>query len=177
MRQAVGAIILYNNKILLLLRDNDENISDPNLWGLIGGNLDESENFEEALAREIQEEAQFTIDDKVELGSIIIQDFEQINLYVVNITENDYKKIQLGDEGQELGWFNYDELKNLKLDKGMQWYVSNFPLGLEKLFNENKVDKRLLGFDNKGHKIRITIDELINNKEMKVNSEFKINKQ
>lgn len=38
------ALIIHNHKLLMLLQDNDPNISSPNCWSLIGGGIEEGES-------------------------------------------------------------------------------------------------------------------------------------
>ena len=53
---ASNAILVHNDKILLLLRDDIPTISDPNTWCLPGGVVDEGETIHEAVKRESFEE-------------------------------------------------------------------------------------------------------------------------
>ena len=63
-KNAVAGIIIVNNKFLLQLRDNKNNIFFPNFWGLFGGAINESEKYLDGLNREIQEELNLNISKK-----------------------------------------------------------------------------------------------------------------
>jgi 8-oxo-dGTP diphosphatase len=54
----IAAIIFENDReeFLLYLRDNKPGIPFPDHWDLIGGHVEEGENPEEALVREVKEE-------------------------------------------------------------------------------------------------------------------------
>ncbi len=115
MKKPVGAgIILLNdkNQILLILRDNNPGIPYPNMWDLPGGHVEDGENPEQAIRREMREELE------LELGEISLfkeyhhQAFDE---YVF------LKKIELDPsamifhEGQRLSYFNCNEIKRLHL--------------------------------------------------------------
>ncbi len=46
-------------------------------------------------------------------------------------------------------FFSFDEINDLQLTKGMRFYFDNFSEGIKNLIEENKIDKKALGFDNK----------------------------
>lgn len=56
---AVGCFVEYNNKILLLHRQNHK--AQGNTWGIPSGKIDGGENKLEAMAREIKEETSFEL--------------------------------------------------------------------------------------------------------------------
>ena len=56
MKKVVKAIIYKNNQFLLQLRDNSKKISYPNHWSFFGGEVENNENDEDALLRELKEE-------------------------------------------------------------------------------------------------------------------------
>lgn len=62
-RDAVVAIIyLDDGRYLMQLRDDKPGIFYPNHWGLFGGAVDEGENAEEALRRELMEELRLEVE-------------------------------------------------------------------------------------------------------------------
>ena len=60
MRQAVGALIIKDGRILAISRRHDKT-----KFGLIGGKVDPEETLEQALVREVKEEAHVTINSLV----------------------------------------------------------------------------------------------------------------
>jgi len=127
MKTKVASVIFINekNKLLLYLRDDKPSIPLPNLWCTLGGHVEEGESIKETLKREIQEEIGYDIKEPVFL--------EVINDEVGNIVYVYKKKINLKinelilTEGQRLGYFSLEEIKELKM-----------PLILKKFILENK---------------------------------------
>ncbi len=110
-----AGIILLNkdNQVLLLLRDNKADIPFPNMWDIPGGKVEQNENPEFTVRREMMEE----------LG---IDDLGNIDLFKIYTSDNlsDYifwKRIDLKPaeikltEGQRIEYFNLSRIRNTKL--------------------------------------------------------------
>lgn len=111
------AIIIINSQgeILLLLRDDDPGISYPDHWTLVGGKVEDSETPEIAAHREMLEEIGVDTDvtfwkkyDRQHPFAIVEQHIYigKINLPLESLT--------LG-EGQDVRFFNTNEIKDLKI--------------------------------------------------------------
>ena len=90
MRRAVGAIIEHHKYgILLQLRD-DKTTKYPLHWSLFGGRVEDGENDDEALYRELEEELLLTKDNIIEFRQIGSYSFEDLNqtLYYIRIELN-----------------------------------------------------------------------------------------
>ena len=110
---AAKAIIIKNKKYLLQLRDDKKNIFYPNSWAFFGGEIKKKENAENCLIRELREELSINIE-------IIMKIYECLNkhnncyiyyYYVTSIGKISAKNLA---EGQSLGWFNKNQIRNLK---------------------------------------------------------------
>jgi len=125
-------LIIHNKKILLFHRDDIPNIPDPNMWSLIGGYIDEGEDYEQATLREAFEETnlklkniELVLQEKI-IGSDLVNDRDTA-VYVSYIDDEDAKDIKLGNEGQELRFFSFDELRDLELSGNINYlYVEHF---------------------------------------------------
>ncbi len=62
------AILPYEGKFLMQLRDNIPTILYPGLWGLFGGHIEAGETPEIAVVREVLEEIGFQIEDPQKFG-------------------------------------------------------------------------------------------------------------
>jgi 8-oxo-dGTP diphosphatase len=116
-RVPCAAIIIENEQkeILLLLRDDKPTISHPNHWTLVGGKVEEGETPESAAHREMQEEIGMDGEltfwkryDRQHPNVIVDQ-----HIYLAKIDVS-CELLILG-EGQDLRFFDPDEMKNLKI--------------------------------------------------------------
>ena len=113
MREVVKAIIYKDNKYLLQLRDNKEDISYPNHWCFFGGEVDNGETHAAAIKREINEELSWK-PDKIKYHSKSIDIKTNCNITYYSIEFN-YSKNKLRLlEGQNMNWFSIEEMSNLK---------------------------------------------------------------
>lgn len=121
-RLIVSAIIKKGEEYLLGMKPN--NIPPyPNTWHLLGGGVNlEEEKLEEAIRREVKEEA------GIELGDIkrisFDEDYEQdkhgeMTHYVFLVYEGEYKsgELKAGDDILKLKWFNKAELNSIPLTR------------------------------------------------------------
>lgn len=117
--RVVGAVI-YNeqNEILCTLRSPEMSL--PNLWEFPGGKIEEGENPEESLVREIQEELECTIEvyEKIEE---VHHEYPNVNVnlltYKAKIIEGEPK----AKEHAELKWVPIQELHTL------EWASADIP--------------------------------------------------
>lgn len=115
------AILVHENRFLLVRRKKG---NFPNLWGLIGGKVEEEEHIDEAIIRELKEETEIVVEFKELLGvaTEMVTDKKGTSstvLYccLVNISDstNDQdflkKKYWVSkNEKMELQWFTKEEL-------------------------------------------------------------------
>ena len=140
-RKAVRTI-LFNGKgkIAILHKKN------KNEYKLVGGGIEENENMEAALRREVNEETGCVIKDIVELGYVeelrTINNFMQISFVFVSKVEKNKNQLSLTeqeqDEGAELCWF----LPEIALKKIRECYNRLNPSKYSNLYNSKMVIKR-----------------------------------
>lgn len=118
-------IILINkdNQLLMQLRDNIPTISHPNSWSFIGGGIEEGESPEEALKREIKEEIPgCDIKNIAFLDKLYTPDTKFKNYCFIGEINEAIDKIKF-TEGQKLGYFSLNELKNLKMNPALKQFI------------------------------------------------------
>jgi mutator protein MutT len=112
-----GAIIIWNNKILLFHRENNPNISNPDSWSLPGGKSEKGETPLQTLDRELVEEISHTPKEK-HLLKTIDHNGRKASIYYSFVDDSEAKMFKHhGNEGQEIAFFTLDEIKKLKLSK------------------------------------------------------------
>ncbi len=112
MKKVVKAIIYKNNQFLLQLRDNSKKISYPNHWSFFGGEVENNENDEEALLRELNEEIAW-MPNKINYYTTFL-DYStnaEVKLYLIKFESNN-TKLNL-NEGQKMKWFRLEDIKTL----------------------------------------------------------------
>lgn len=126
MSKIASALIVYNHKLLLHLRDNKH--PDPNLrnkWGLIGGGVDNDEDPKTAVLREIKEESNLKPATIHYIGKLQIDkpsDKDEAHLFCSLLTEDEVKKLNLGNEGDAVEFFSPKEIKKLELSPEVKKY-------------------------------------------------------
>ena len=119
--RVVVTIIIKKGEKFLLGRKPDNVGPYPNTWHLVGGGVDlETENIEEAVNREVKEEAGIILKKVKRLT--FGEDYEpnkhgEVVHYLFLVYEGEYAsgKLVAGDDIQELRWFSRQELKTLPL--------------------------------------------------------------
>jgi 8-oxo-dGTP diphosphatase len=144
MKKTTSSFVIYQEKLLLLLRDNNPAIENPNTWQTIGGFVEAEETFEAAIRREIQEETNLTPAHVEYLGKRAGVNHE-LAIYVVRLTEQEVKALQLGNEGQALQFFAVDELETLNLSSHLLRYLRSYQSQIFELIRGKLVAPEQLG--------------------------------
>lgn len=130
MQQVAGMqlFLVCEGGLLLILRDDKPDIKDdpvngihfPNTWALMGGGVEEGEDFFQTAAREIKEEL------GIEFQLQILGVSTKGNCYFfAEIEPGLANQIVLG-EGQKFQFFQPDEIGNLKLGGAIQIYLQKY---------------------------------------------------
>jgi 8-oxo-dGTP pyrophosphatase MutT (NUDIX family) len=106
----VGAILIHRRKFLLQLRDDKPFIANPNMWGLVGGGIEESESPEEAMRRECEEEIGIIPKNLTYIGHTKNNKFR----FYAYLDDAEVERLFLG-EGQEIRFFAPEETVMLSL--------------------------------------------------------------
>jgi 8-oxo-dGTP diphosphatase len=130
------AFVVFNKKLMFILRDDNPNIPFPNTWNLPGGGVEDDESPEAALIRELKEEINITPKKVTFLGEKTYQDGEKVYRFLVKLNENEYKSVRLGDEGQKIEFFGIDELGKIKLSPHSKEYFDSHEVQIKKLIEE-----------------------------------------
>jgi len=139
-----SAFITYNNKLLVLHRDNIPTITDPDKWSVIGGGVEDGETPEEGMRREIKEESNLSPRNLKYLGRLGFGDHE-VYCYTAKLDDDEAAEVKSGNEGSEIKFVSYDEVKTLPLTKNLQYYLEKYPDSAKKLIEGEEVTAKELG--------------------------------
>lgn len=101
-------IVVKNNQFLLLKRSSNED-KYPEMFGLVGGSVENGETPLEAIIRETKEEIGLDIPNVN-----ILKKHPNICVYYYNSSEFDESKIILNEEHTEYRFFSYYEILQIK---------------------------------------------------------------
>ena len=106
------SLLIINDKeeVLLFLRDNNPKIPYPNRWDVLGGHVEQDEEPKECIIREMKEEIDFHLKNPKLFKTYNMSDRIEYTFWVK--ASLDIKKTSL-KEGQELKWFNLNQIKKL----------------------------------------------------------------
>lgn len=120
-RAAVSAVIIENDKILLVKRGCEPNMG---LWSLPGGSIEPGETLKEALAREVLEETSQVVEvgDVAAAHEVITRDGDEILFHYVII--NLYARVLSGDlkaasDAADARWVNLTDIANYNTTAGL----------------------------------------------------------
>jgi len=118
-RVAVGAVVLKDNRVLLVRRAKPPA---QGLWAIPGGSVELGETLQQAAEREILEETGITIQAKKPVYTFDLIEKDENNRirfhYVIVDLMADYisGKPLPGDDADEVRWVSSEELKNLDVN-------------------------------------------------------------
>ena len=117
MKQVAKIIIHHKDEFLLQLRDNNPNIAFPLHWNLLGGVVEEGEDPENTIKRELQEELGIYVE---QVKKFVIEEYNgtKQHIFSAQLSINP-AEVQL-KEGLALRWFKNFELPSLKI--GFNYY-------------------------------------------------------
>ena len=109
-------LLTYKGKALLMYRTDSAIDAKQHEWCFIGGEKNDEESFEEAMARRVEKEAGIKVDG-VELVSE--------NFYHARLTDDNVNRIKRG-ERQLLDFFTLREIQKLHLEASTKSFISKF---------------------------------------------------
>ena len=110
--------LIYEGRILTILRDDKPTIPYPNMWDLPGGGREGNESPFECAAREVYEELGIHLDEDCLLWSkvypSVLFEGRQSVFMVGQLSQDQFDSITFGDEGQAYKLMPIEEFLNSK---------------------------------------------------------------
>ena len=116
----VRGVIKNKNDEILIVKRHPKSKTDPEMWELPGGKVEDGEYFTKALVREIKEET--NLDCKVgDLFEAVQNDYSnkrtvQLMMYLDDVSGD----VKISEEHTEFMWANLDKLKSLELSASLK---------------------------------------------------------
>lgn len=136
-KPGASAILMYEGRILFILRDDKPTIPSQNTWNAPGGGIEEEETADEAVRRELQEEVSVSPEHLQEAGVTTYDDGSVVYRFFGVLSKEEYEKVKLGDEGQCLDWFTYEEALLLDLSPHFRPYFEGEEENIKKLLERS----------------------------------------
>lgn len=142
--EGVNAILIFESKILMMLRDDKPGIANPGGWGVIGGGVEEGETPDQAIVREVKEETNI---DLVRYHKWFeIPEVHQ-TIYWAKLTSMQVSQIKIG-EGQRLEFISVDEIENLPTSEINHQYFMKFKPKFKELIEQLASENEKIGGEN-----------------------------
>jgi 8-oxo-dGTP pyrophosphatase MutT (NUDIX family) len=119
-RKVIVLIFRDDKGRVLLQHRTDDAPTHPGYWGFFGGRVKDNETLEQGLQRETQEELQIQVKDFKFFKTYRQLEPDEEQDRVVFIAPLIHSVDELREkqrEGQNLGLFSFEELKNLKISE------------------------------------------------------------
>ena len=110
----VAAIIVFEKKFLCVQRGSNKYHYISKKFEFPGGKIEEGENSESALRRELFEELNIEV-DKMKLFDSVIHEYELFRANIEFFLVNEWSGNLLNKEGQNLHWKKLNDLRGLKI--------------------------------------------------------------
>lgn len=115
--------LTYNNKILLLLRDNRTDTADLNTWCFVGGSRNKYESSEETTIREVEKSTGLRLSSIKLLTTLTLNNRRKF-VYHAALTARNLNEIRR-DEYQNLDFFSLSEAEKLSLEEATGLFLLN----------------------------------------------------
>lgn len=106
----VALLLIYKKDKFLLFKRSSKETTNANKYGLLGGGIEENETPEQAIVREVMEEAGVVLNTFKKLKKYT---YDGLIIHLFYTNKFNEKDIKLNNEHSSSKWFNFDELKEL----------------------------------------------------------------
>lgn len=127
-------LIIYDHKLLLMLRDDKPDLPAANTWSVIGGRREGNETPEQTVIRETKEETNISL-TTIQFLQSTNSEGRTSEAFVSYITKEQFESIKLGDEGQKLEFFSYEQLSTIPLAPTLAKLLTQYSQTLQKLLS------------------------------------------
>jgi 8-oxo-dGTP diphosphatase len=117
------AVVIFENKILTILRDNKPNIHYPNMWDIPGGGIEIGETVKDCILREVWEEIGIKPKNVKFLWFEKYDETTESARFIIELTHEEVSQVKLGNEGQELKFMTIAEIEKVNFISHLRDFV------------------------------------------------------
>lgn len=121
-RNAIAVIFNQDNEILIAKRNPEMEQWMPNKWALLGGSIEAEETAEEAVRREIMEEADIQI-DKFLKKAVVERDGARDHIFLALYNHDKHGDITLNNEHTDYMFCSFKNLDNYDCVPNLKEYI------------------------------------------------------
>ncbi|KKT15137.1 MAG: NUDIX hydrolase [Parcubacteria group bacterium GW2011_GWC1_43_30] len=129
LRLGVVAHIFYRGKVLLVHRDNLPHITYPDTWDSITESLEKGEDFETGMRRGLLEEIG-VVPASIEMLGVTRAGH---GFFFGTLTNAERRAVFLGSEGQGIGFFGLEEVRELWVGGAIGFHLAAHPEAFRKM--------------------------------------------
>lgn len=116
----VRAVIKNNDDEILILKRHPMSKTDPEMWELPGGKVENGEEFTTALIREIKEETNLDCEIGDFYEAVQNNYSHKRTLQLVMYLDNVEGNIKISEEHTEFMWANTDKIRTLEISSSLK---------------------------------------------------------
>ncbi len=127
--------LVWRDKILLILRDNNNDTISANEWSPVSGKVETENSYYETLQDELLEEICIIPQNIHYLGTTRRHNA----IFYGRISDIEKNSVSLGNEGQDLKFVTHEEMLQLKLAEAISAHIGNAPEVFKRMITDGYI--------------------------------------
>lgn len=116
----VRGVIKNNNGEMLIVKRHPKSKTDPEMWELPGGKVENGEHFADALVREIKEETNLDVNVGDFCEAVQNDYMHKRTVQLMMYLEDGEGSVKISDEHTEFMWASMEKIKTLEISTSLE---------------------------------------------------------